>query len=70
MSRQQYGAGKLVLLSALRPGDLLFYARNVRDRRTIYHVGMHLGAGRMVEAPNRRAPVRIALARRPGLLAR
>jgi peptidoglycan hydrolase-like protein with peptidoglycan-binding domain len=26
-SRQQYGAGQLVPLSALRPGDLLFYAR-------------------------------------------
>ena len=70
VSRQQYGAGRLVPLSALRAGDLLFYARNVRDRRTIYHVGMYLGAGRMVEAPNPRAPVRIAAARRPGLLAR
>jgi NlpC/P60 family/Putative peptidoglycan binding domain len=70
VSRQQYGAGKLVPLTALRPGDLLFYARNVRDRRTIHHVGMYLGAGRMVEAPNPRAPVRIAAARRPGLLAR
>ena len=71
VARHQYGAGKLVPLSALRPGDLLFYARNTRDRRTIYHVGMYLGAGRMVEAPNRRAPVRIAAApawwpRRPG----
>ena len=70
VSRHQYGAGKLVPLSALRPGDLLFYARNTRDRRTIYHVGMYLGAGRMVEAPNRRAPVRIAAARRPGLVAK
>jgi hypothetical protein len=26
VSRQQYGAGRLVPLSALRPGDLLFYA--------------------------------------------
>jgi len=70
VSRSQYGAGKLVPLSALRPGDLLFYARYTRDRRTIYHVGMYLGAGRMVEAPNRRAPVRIAAARRPGLVAK
>jgi cell wall-associated NlpC family hydrolase len=55
VSRSQYGAGKLVPLSALRPSDLLFYAHNTRDRRTIYHVGMYLGAGPMVEAPNRRA---------------
>ena len=60
VSRQQYGAGKLVSLKHLRAGDLLFYARDTADRRTIYHVGMYLGAGRMVEAPNRRAPVRIA----------
>jgi len=68
VSRQQYGAGKLIRLSAVRPGDLLFYARDTSDPRTIYHVGMYLGAGRMVEAPNRRAPVRIASIWRPGLL--
>jgi peptidoglycan hydrolase-like protein with peptidoglycan-binding domain len=68
VSRQQYGAGKLIRLSSLRAGDLLFYARDTSDPRTIYHVGMYLGAGRMVEAPNRRAPVRIASMWRPGLL--
>jgi hypothetical protein len=68
VSRQQYGAGKLVPLSALRAGDLLFYAKDTANRKTIYHVGMYLGAGRMVEAPNRRAPVRIASIWRPGLL--
>src|SRR5829696_3263737 len=70
VSRQQYGAGKLVSLKHLRAGDLLFYAKNTADRRSIYHVGMYLGAGRMVEAPNRRAPVRIASIWRPGLLSR
>jgi hypothetical protein len=70
VSRQQYGAGRLVSLKALRAGDLLFYATNTSDRRTIYHVGMYLGAGRMVEAPNRRDPVRIASIWRPGLLGR
>jgi NlpC/P60 family/Putative peptidoglycan binding domain len=70
VSRQQYGAGRQVSLKELQAGDLLFYARDTSDRRTIYHVGMYLGAGRMVEAPNRRAPVRIASIWRPGLLAR
>src|ERR687897_979249 len=56
VSRQQYGAGKLVSLKRLRAGDLLFYAKATSDRRTFYHVGMYLGAGRMVEAPNRRGP--------------
>ena len=57
VSRQQYGAGKLVPLTRLGVGDLLFHARNTADKRTSYHVGMYLGAGRMVEAPNRRALV-------------
>ena len=70
MSRQQYGAGAHVSLRSLRAGDLLFYAKDTSDRRTIYHVGMYLGAGRMVEAPNPRAPVRIASMWRPGLLGR
>ncbi|HEV2870378.1 MAG TPA: C40 family peptidase, partial [Actinomycetota bacterium] len=52
VSRQQYGAGRAVSLKALRAGDLLFYARATSDPRTIYHVGMYLGSGRMVEAPN------------------
>jgi NlpC/P60 family/Putative peptidoglycan binding domain len=68
VSRHQYGAGRLVSLRSLRAGDLLFYAKDTSDRRTIYHVGMYLGSGRMVEAPNRRAPVRIASMWRPGLL--
>jgi hypothetical protein len=68
VSRQQYGAGRQVSLKALRAGDLLFYAKDTSDRRTIYHVGMYLGSGRMVEAPNRRAPIRIASIWRPGLL--
>ena len=55
-------------LTALRAGDLLFYAKDTSDRRTIHHVGMYLGAGRMVEAPNRRAPIRIASIWRPGLV--
>jgi hypothetical protein len=70
VSRQQYGAGRLVSLKELRAGDLLFYATDTGDPQTIYHVGMYLGAGRMVEAPNRRAPVRIASIWRPGLLGR
>jgi hypothetical protein len=70
VSRQQYRAGRPVPLSSLRAGDLLFYAKDTSDPRTIYHVGMYLGSGRMVEAPNRRAPVRIASIWRPGLLGR
>ena len=70
VSRQQYRAGTHVSLRSLRAGDLLFYAKDTSNPRTIYHVGMYLGAGRMVEAPNPRAPVRIASMWRPGLLGR
>jgi hypothetical protein len=70
VSRQQYRAGRHVPLTSLRAGDLLFYAKDTSDPKTINHVGMYLGRGRMVEAPNRRAPVRIASIWRPGLLGR
>ena len=70
VSRQQYGAGTHVSLRSLRPGDLLFYAKDTSNPRTINHVGMYLGAGRLVEAANPRAPVRIASMWRPGLLGR
>jgi cell wall-associated NlpC family hydrolase len=60
VSRQQYGAGRHVPLSALQAGDLVFYAHNRRDRRTIHHVGMYLGNGRMVESPRPGKTVRIA----------
>ena len=68
VSRHQFGAGRRVPLAALQAGDLVFYAKDIHDRRTIYHVGMYLGGGRMVEAPHRRAPVRIAPIQRPGLV--
>jgi NlpC/P60 family/Putative peptidoglycan binding domain len=70
VSRQQYGAGRHVRLNALRAGDLLFYADNPRDPRTIGHVGLYVGAGRMVESPRPGRTVRIASIWRPGLLAR
>jgi NlpC/P60 family/Putative peptidoglycan binding domain len=70
VSRQQYRAGRHVPLTGLRAGDLLFFARDTSNPKTINHVGMYLGRGRMVEAPNRRAPVRIASIWRPGLLGR
>jgi hypothetical protein len=70
VSRQQYGAGRLVRLSAARAGDLLFYADNPRDPRTIGHVGLYVGSGRMVEAPRPGRTVRIASIWRPGLLGR
>jgi peptidoglycan DL-endopeptidase CwlO len=51
--------GRLVNLSQLLPGDLLFYA----DSGGFYHVTMAIGGGRMIEAPRAGVPVRIAAIR-------
>jgi cell wall-associated NlpC family hydrolase len=41
-------------MSALEPGDLLFYGS------PIHHVGIYVGGGTMVEAPHEGVPVRYA----------
>lgn len=46
--------GRPVARSALRPGDLIFYATN----GLVHHVTMYAGRGRMVEAPHTGAVVR------------
>jgi peptidoglycan DL-endopeptidase CwlO len=56
VSRAQYAATRRVSRSELQPGDLLFFAR---PGRPIHHVGMYIGNGQMVEAPHRRARVRV-----------
>jgi peptidoglycan DL-endopeptidase CwlO len=43
----------------LRAGDLLFYANNPHDPASIHHVAIHIGNGRMVEAPEPGIPVRV-----------
>lgn len=46
----------------LQPGDLVFYG--VPER--VYHVGLYLGDGTMVNAPRRGEPVQVAQYRYPG----
>jgi len=50
----------------LAPGDLVFYAWTPGDWRSIHHVGVYVGSGRMVEAPHRGALVRMASITRDG----
>jgi cell wall-associated NlpC family hydrolase len=50
-SRQQYAALPHVPLDQLAPGDLVFYATDVTNPSTIHHVGMYLGAGLSIYAP-------------------
>jgi cell wall-associated NlpC family hydrolase len=47
----QWEEGAHVAVSDLRPGDLLFFAYDTSDPDTIHHVGMYIGNGQMVQAP-------------------
>jgi peptidoglycan DL-endopeptidase CwlO len=51
-ARLQYKATSRVSYEALLPGDLVFWPRTDGDPSTIYHVGMYVGGGRMIHAPN------------------
>ncbi|WP_077801173.1 C40 family peptidase [Streptomyces sp. JHA26] len=50
----QIGAGRRVSRSELAPGDLVFFYSGIS------HVGIYVGNGRMIHAPNPSAPVRVA----------
>jgi cell wall-associated NlpC family hydrolase len=49
-----------VSLRALAPGDVLFYAADTTDPASIYHVGMYVGAGKLIQAPRTGDVVQIA----------
>ena len=53
------GHGTRVAQSDLQAGDLLFYASNVSDSESIYHVAMYAGDAKMLEAYESGVPVRI-----------
>ncbi|HEX4978986.1 MAG TPA: NlpC/P60 family protein [Acidimicrobiales bacterium] len=53
-SQSQYSATSRVGLDAIRPGDLLFYGS------PIHHVGIYVGDGQMIEAPETGKNVRYA----------
>lgn len=59
-SGYQYNVGARIPRSQLQPGDLLFWARNVNNPRTIHHVAIYLGDGKMVEAPQSGSVVKIS----------
>ncbi|MBQ1094734.1 C40 family peptidase [Streptomyces sp. b94] len=50
----QIDAGRRVPRSELRPGDLVFFYSGIS------HVGIYIGKGQMIHAPNPSAPVRVA----------
>jgi cell wall-associated NlpC family hydrolase len=52
-------SGQSVPISALLPGDLLFYGTNPGVPTSIYHVAMYVGGGNMVQAPDYGIPVQV-----------
>lgn len=52
-SQAQFGVGVPVSVSELQPGDLVFYYSGIS------HVGIYVGNGKIVDAANRRAGVRM-----------
>ena len=48
----QYEQSQPVSSSDARPGDLVFFSSDPNDYRSIYHVGLYLGGGMMIEAPH------------------
>ena len=56
VSRDQYKVGKSVSKSNLQPGDLIF--SSARPDGTITHVGIYVGNGQMIHAPNSKSVVK------------
>ena len=53
------GHGTQIAQSELEPGDLIFYASNLTNPSSIYHVAMYAGNAEMLEAYGAGIPVRI-----------
>jgi cell wall-associated NlpC family hydrolase len=52
VAADQWRVGARVDLSALLPGDLLFWATDPANPASIHHVAIYLGAGMMIAAPH------------------
>ncbi len=59
-ARPQWRATPGVPTSQMIPGDLLFFATDASNWDSIHHVGIYLGDGRMIHAPQSGDVVRIA----------
>jgi cell wall-associated NlpC family hydrolase len=47
----QWDEGMHVSRDQLQPGDLVFFATDINDISTIHHVGIYIGGGQMIDAP-------------------
>lgn len=58
VANDQWYAGEHPSRDQLRPGDLVFFAYDLNDPRTIHHVGIYVGGGYMINAPHTGAVIR------------
>ncbi|MDQ1586258.1 MAG: peptidoglycan DL-endopeptidase CwlO [Actinomycetota bacterium] len=56
----QYDQARKISMSAIRPGDLIFFGSQPGNPASIYHVGLYIGGGQMIEAPYTGENVRIS----------
>lgn len=58
VANDQWTAGPHPDRDELLPGDLVFFAHDLRDPRSIHHVGIYVGGGYMIDAPYTGAKIR------------
>ncbi|MEV0281568.1 bifunctional lytic transglycosylase/C40 family peptidase [Streptomyces sp. NPDC050610] len=58
VANDQWNAGAHPKRDELMPGDLVFFANDLSDPRSIHHVGMYVGDGYMINAPFTGAVIR------------
>jgi len=58
-AEQYAGAGRRIPLNEAKQGDLLFYASDVSQPSTVYHVAMYVGDGDLLDAPQTGEKVKI-----------
>ncbi|MFC5145728.1 NlpC/P60 family protein [Streptomyces aureoversilis] len=58
VANDQWNAGPHPKRNELLPGDLVFFANDLKDPRSIHHVGIYVGGGQMINAPYTGAVIR------------
>ncbi|MGP3979050.1 C40 family peptidase [Streptomyces sp. 8N114] len=58
VANDQYNTGPHPKRSELLPGDLVFFAHDLNNSRSIHHVGIYVGGGKMINAPYTGAKIR------------
>jgi cell wall-associated NlpC family hydrolase len=58
VAKDQWNAGAHPARNEMLPGDLVFFANNLDDPRSIHHVGIYVGGGYMIDAPHTGAVIR------------